>query len=391
MAIVQTLFGDILDQLLPKGVRSKTGELNGGITGMLMPDPTKEMMIGSAGLRNLEEAGMPQRLSTDDLAMAQFDLESLGKEGVETKTDWLKRGVEIDPLADKVMYEIPDNEVRLLKGKKLENLEGEFGFSELFKADLLTNAYPDLEDLKIKIINKPKSSSAGGFDPVENVLVLNKGHDYVKKDFKKTLLHEVQHFVQEKENFTRGENFKLRLSEEEDYVKGVAAMEKAIGSKYVVDSLAKLLVESEGLNFKAGSVQKAMTDIVNNPGMDTKKILEESFQSKEMAQKFLSRMKQYPALFGFLESKELADMGYVQAFNKYQRVAGEQFANATGARGELNQDELLMPFNRYRDSLLDPNNMLPSSLYQRKDALQGMQNFADPMESSIQSSIPKGL
>lgn len=387
LKIIKGIFGVDPTDLLP-GVRDTGSFARNPLEGGMMPDLTAKMMIGEGGLRNLEEAGMPQRLSTDDLAMAQFDLESLGKDGLEGKTDWLKRGVEIDPLADKVMYEIPDDEVRLLKGRKLENLEGEYGFSELFKADLLTNAYPDIEDLKIKIINEPKSSSAGGFDPVENILVLNKGHDYVKQDFKKTLLHEVQHFVQEKENFTRGENFKLRLSEEEDYVAGVTAMEKAIGSKYVVDSLAKLLVDSEGSNLKAGSVQKAMTDLVNNPGMDTKKVLEKSFQSKEMAQKFLSRMKQYPALVGFLDSKELADMGYVQAFNKYQRVAGEQFANATAARGNMTADEIYFPPNAYRYDLLDPNNMLPSSIAQQ---LQGKQNFANPMESSIKSSIPEGL
>jgi hypothetical protein len=387
LKIIKGIFGVDPTDLLP-GVRDTGSFSRNPLEGGMMPDLTAKMMIGEGGLRNLEEAGMPQRLSTDDLAMAQFDLESLGKDGLEGKTDWLKRGVEIDPLADKVMYEIPDDEVRLLKGRKLENLEGEYGFSELFKADLLTNAYPDIEDLKIKIINEPKSSSAGGFDPVENILVLNKGHDYVKQDFKKTLLHEVQHFVQEKENFTRGENFKLRLSEEEDYVAGVTAMEKAIGSKYVVDSLAKLLVDSEGSNLKAGSVQKAMTDLVNNPGMDTKKVLEKSFQSKEMAQKFLSRMKQYPALVGFLDSKELADMGYVQAFNKYQRVAGEQFANATAARGNMTADEIYFPPNAYRYDLLDPNNMLPSSIAQQ---LQGKQNFANPMESSIKSSIPEGL
>lgn len=384
--IVKGIFGvDLLDQL--PGLARNKNVLEGG----MMPDLTTKMMIGEGGLSNLEKAGMPQRLSADDFAMAQFDLASLGASGVAEKTDWLKRGIAIDPVADKVMYEIPDNEVRLLKGRKLEDLKGEYGFSELFKADLLTNAYPDLQDLKIKIVNNPNSSSAGGFDPVNNTLVLNRGHDYVKQDVKKTLLHEVQHFVQEKENFTRGENFKLRLSEEQDYNDGVSAMNKALGSKYVTDSLAKMLTNAEGLNLNARNVEKAMVDIMNNPGLDTKKILEKSFNSKEMAEKFLSRAKQYPALVGFLESKDLADEGYVKAFNKYQKVAGEQFANATAARGGMNQDQLLA--RNVTNDLLAPNDMLPSSMAQRQAALKGMQSqqFADPMASSIQSSIPQGL
>lgn len=386
LKIVKNIFGiDPMDMI--QGLR-QTNPLEGG----MFPDLTPKMMIGEGGLRNLEAAGMPQRLSTDDLAMAQFDLESLGKEGVESKTDWLKRGVEIDPLADKVMYEIPDDEVRLLKGRKLENLKGDYGFSELFKADLLTNAYPDLEDLKIRIVNDPKSSSAGGFDPVENILLINRGHEYVKQDIKKTLLHEVQHFVQGKENFTRGENFKLRLGEEEDYVLGTESMKKALTSSVTAKDLAKMLTENQGLNLNAANVQRAMAALADNPGFKTEEILRETLGNKEMAEKFISRAKQYPALKGFLESKELADEGYVKAFDKYQRVAGEQYANATAARGDMNQDQLLA--RQVRNDMLDPNNMLPSSLQQRQAALKAMQSqeqITDPMQSSIQSSIPQGL
>ena len=386
LKIIKGIFGVDPTDLLP-GLAKGKNPLEGG----MFPDLTPKMMIGEGGLKNLEAAGMRQGLSSEDLAMAQFDLQSLGKEGLEKNTDWITKGIEIDPIAEKVMYEIPDDEVRLLKGRKLENLDGQFGFSELFKADLLTNAYPELTDLKINIINEPKSNSAGTFNPVKNVLTLNRGHDYVKGDIKKTLLHEIQHFVQEKENFTRGEQFALRLSEEPDYNAGVEAMQKAIGSKYVTDGLAKMLTDAQGLNLNARNVEKAMMDIVNNPGMDTKKILEQSFQSKEMADKFLSRAKQYPALVGFLESKDLADMGYVQAFNKYQRVAGEQYANATAERGGMNQAQRMQ--RRIRADLLAPDDMLPSSMAERLAAKQGMQDqqFTDPMQSSIQSSIPQGL
>lgn len=376
LKIVKGIFGiDPTDML--QGLK-QTNPLEGG----MFPDLTPKMMIGEGGLSNLEKAGMPQRLSSEDLAMAQFDLNSLGKEGTEAKTDWLKKGVEIDPLADKVMYEIPDNEVRLLKGRKLEDLNGEYGFSELFKADLLINAYPDLENLKINIINKPKSNTAGSFDPINNVLVLNRGHDYIKKDIKKTLLHEVQHFVQEKENFTRGESFPLRLLDEQDYVLGTKAMKKALTSDLTSKDLAKMLVENEGLNFNATKVQQAMVALAEKPDQKTEEVLQNVFGSKEMAEKFISRAKQYPALKGFLESKELAEEGYLKAFDKYQKVAGEQFANATAARGNMTADEIYFAPNAYRNDLLSPDNMLPSLFTQK---------FANPAESSIKSSIPQGL
>lgn len=375
--LFRSVFPTLMDNLSAQGViRPREG--GGG----LIP----QMMIGEGGLRNLEKAGVDLPMKADDLAMAQFDLESIGRRGIEEKTDWLQRGVEIDPNAEKVMYEIPDDEVRMLKGRDPNKLEGEYGFTELFKADLLTNAYPEIEDLVVKVVNEPKSSRAGGFDPVKNVLVINRGHDYVKENgLKRTVLHEVQHFVQEKENFTRGESFATRLNEEEDYVLGSTAMAKALQSDVTASDLARMLTNEKGLNFSAAKVQEAMQAIAANPGVDTKKIVETILGTKEMADKFISRANQYPALRGFLESKEMADEGYIKAFDKYQRVTGEQFANATMNRADMNAAQRME--RPVRQDLLDPNTMLPSSF----QAQMAQQNVVDPNVSSIQSSIPQGL
>ena len=302
----------------------------------------------------------------------------------------IKEGIEIDPLADKAMYEIPDDEVRLLKGRDPEKLKGEYGFSELFKADLLTNAYPEISEVRINVYHDPKSSKVGGFDPLENTLIINASHPYIKENgFKKTVLHEVQHFIQAKEGFTMGEKFDLRLQEEPDFAMGVTAMQKALNSPMTANDLAKMLTESKGLNFSAAAVQKAMADLAASPGESTQKVLERTLGNKEMADKFLTRARQYPALRGFLESKEMADEGYVKAFDKYQRVAGEQYANATMNRSELSAEQRLQ--RPVAQDLLAPNAMLPSSFAANQgEALKQVQ-YADPFASSIQSTIPEGL
>lgn len=393
MAIVQTLFGDILDQFLPKTVRSKTGELNGGITGMLMPEPSKEMMIGQAGLRNLEEAGMPQQVRSDELAQALMDYKDLGDDQF-ARTDWLGKGVEIDVNADKSMYEIPDNEVRLLKGKDPEKIKGDIGFLELFKADLLENAYPDIGDIKLRFIDDPKSGTAGGYDPVQNVLVINRENDYVKKNgIKKVALHEVQHFVQAKEGLTFGDSFAMRLAEEEDYVRGADALNKSLDSNMVRSDLAKMLTENDKLGFTPTNVQLAIKQLAENPTEDMKVVLTRAFGDKTLADKFISKVGAYPALRGVIESKELAEDGYRSAFKKYTGTAGEAFANSTMVRGEMNQQQLNA--NPARNEIarqgFDVATLLPSTFQrERADDLRQVQ-YADPMESSIQSSIPKGL
>lgn len=393
MAIVQTLFGDILDQFLPKSVRSKTGELNGGITGMLMPEPSKEMMIGQAGLRNLEEVGMPQQVRSDELAQALMDYKDLGDDQF-ARTDWLGKGVEIDVNADKTMYEIPDNEVRLLKGKDPEKIKGDVGFLELYKADLLENAYPDIGELKLRFYDDAKSSSAGGFDPVENVLTINRKHPYVKENgLKPTILHEVQHFVQAKEGLTFGESLAMRLAEEQDYVLGTNALNKSLDNNMVRSDLAKMLVENEKLGFTPTNVQLAIKQLAENPTEDMNRILTRAFGDKTLAEKFISKVGAYPALRGIIESKELAEEGYRSAFRKYSSTGGEAFANASMVRGEMNQQQLNADAarNEIARQGLDVANLLPSS-FQRERANELRQvQYADPMESSIKSSIPEGL
>lgn len=386
--IIKGIFGVDPTDLLP-GIRDTGAFSRNPLEGGMMPDLAPKMMIGEGGLRNLEAAGMPQSLQADELAFAKKDFDELGADQF-ARTDWLGKGVEIDVNADKVMYEIPDNEVRILKGKDPEKIKGDIGFLELFKADLLENAYPDLGELKLRFYDDPESSKAGGYDPVKNVLTINRKHDYVKQNgLKKTILHEVQHFVQNKEGFTMGESSDLRLAEEKDYVLGVNALKKALDSNMVRQDVVKFLAENPNQNFNASNVVKAITMLADNPKVDAKEVLKESFKSADMADKFMSKANAYPALKGVLESKELAEDGYRSAFKKYTGVGGEAFANATMVRGEMTEPQLRA--TPARDEIaaqgFDVNTLLPSMLEAR---LAG-KPYADPMESSIQSSIPKGL
>lgn len=387
LKIVKNIFGiDPMDMV--QGLRQQN-PLEGG----MFPDLTPKMMIGEGGLRNLEEAGMPQSLKAEDLAFAKRDFEELGADQF-ARTDWLGKGVEIDVNADKVMYEIPDNEVRLLKGKDPEKIKGDIGFLELYKADLLENAYPDIGDMRLRFVDDPKSNTAGGYDPVQNVLVINRKHDYVKENgLKKTILHEVQHFVQAKEGLTFGDSFAMRLGEEEDYVLGAEALKKSLDNNMVRNDIVKMLTENPNQGFTPTNVQLAIKQLADNPTEDAKSVLTKAFGDKTLADKFISKSGAYPALRGVLESKEMAEDGYRNAFKKYTGTAGEAFANSTMVRGEMTEPQLRA--NPARNEIaaqgFDVNELLPSS-FQRvnADALRQAQ-YADPMESSIQSSIPKGL
>lgn len=383
--ITKGLFGDIVDTLVPSTRRNIDREFQSG----LLP----EMMIGERGLQNLEAAGMPQQVRSDELAQALMDYKDLG-DNQFARTDWLGKGVEIDVNADKTMYEIPDDEVRLLKGKNPETIKGDVGFLELFKADLLEKAYPEIGDIRLRFIDDAKSGTAGGYDPVENILVINRKNDYVKKNgIKKVALHEVQHFVQAKEGLTFGDSFAMRLAEEEDYVRGADALNKSLDNNMVRNDIVKMLTENQKLGFTPTNVQLALKNLAENPTESTKAVLVKAFGDKNLADKFISKAGAYPALRGVLESKEMAEDGYRTAFKKYTSTGGEAYANATMVRGDLNQQQINADpaRNEIARQGFDVANLLPSS-FQRERANELRQvQYADPMESSIQSSIPKGL
>jgi hypothetical protein len=89
----------------------------------------------------------------------------------------------------------------------------------------------------------------------------------------------------------------------------------------------------------------------------------------------------------------MAEDGYRNAFKKYTGTGGEAFANATMVRGDMNEAQLRAnpARNEIASQGFDVNTLLPST-FQREnaDALRQVQ-YTNPMESSIQSSIPQGL
>lgn len=381
LKIIKGIFGVDPTDLLP-GVRDTGAFARNPLEGGMMPDLTAKMMIGEGGLSNLEKAGLPQRVSAEELRQYTDELSQYGQDMFERNSDAFTKGVEIDVNASKAMYEIPDDAVQVRKGRDINKIN-EAGFSEVFKADLLENAYPDIADVKLSFYNDPKSSSAGGFDPVKNVLRINRSHPYVKENgVKKTVLHEVQHFVQAKEGLTYGESFAMRLAEEPDYQMGKQYLDKALQSPQVANDLVKMLTDNPKINLNATNTQLAIKALADNPTEDAEVVLTRSLGGKDMAQKFLSKAKAYPALRGVLESKAMAEDGYRAAFAKYKNVEGEGWANATMNRADMTQAQ--RDENRIRQQLLAQGNVPGEMLTSRFQASLGNDlGYTDPTQTTI--------
>ena len=106
-------------------------------------------------------------------------------------------------------FEIGDNKARLNP-----NFKSGGRLSELLEHEELFKAYPELRDIKIKKIIDEKGEKLGYYDPNKKEIAINHIGD------KSTLMHEVQHAIQEIEGFAKGsgakgENYRLSHGEAE--------------------------------------------------------------------------------------------------------------------------------------------------------------------------------
>lgn len=84
--------------------------------------------------------------------------------------------------------------------------EGSSKLGDVLEHEELYKKYPELANIDVTII-KDKNSPAGTYNPQEDRIIINKA----SIDNRGTILHEIQHAIQEREDFSRGSNQSLFL------------------------------------------------------------------------------------------------------------------------------------------------------------------------------------
>jgi hypothetical protein len=350
-------------------------------TSRVSPSLVPEMFIGREGISNIGGAEAPGALKT--LEDAQRDWFRLPAE--EWDALYPKQGVAFDPVANKAMLEISDKNVDLRKGVDLNKIpENEIlTFDEVFKADTLKKAYPDIEEVTVSFIDDPVSPRLAAFAPEQNMILFNRQHpDWKKEDTPvKVALHEIQHYVQGKELFTKGESFTGVLNQNESYNQASTSLTKAI-TQSPAESLR--FGKTEKLGFNPDNVAEAIAALSRPDGLSARKSLENSFKDKAMADKFITRAPNYPTLEAALKAKDQASQGYNKAVADYMKVAGEVFARQTEQRRGMGVAERIAnPAMRAIET--DPQNMAAGVTIDNMTAPRA----ADPFQMQVpQSTIP---
>lgn len=357
MGIVTGLFRmvapAIVDNLEAQGViKSGNGLFDTRATPSLIP----EMFIGKSGAANLEQDGViPAGEATKMLDEAAADWLKLAPEEWDTK--WAEAGFAYDPVANKAMMEISDKNVNIKKGIDLDRLPAneKYGFSELISAETLKKAYPEIDEVKIGFMDDPESPRLAAFAPDTNTIFFNREHPNWKQGYDpiKTVVHEVQHYVQGKEKLTTGEGFTALLAQNDNFQAAVAQVNPS--SPEVLQDASRFAKEYSGVGFTKDKTLRALRALADNEGVNAYTALKREFKSEEDAQKFIAFGTQFPALKQILDAKELASTEYNKTYGDYLRVAGEVFARQTEQRrGMSGAERLERP--AMREIITDPLN-----------------------------------
>lgn len=114
-------------------------------------------------------------------------------ETIRRNTGWFKGS------DNKWRYEISDDQAKFLID--LPTQEKQVTLSDLLSHDKLYAAYPDIADIQVLFADMP-SQNNGEYIINQDAIAINT--NMTEEDALSTLLHEVQHAIQERENFARG-------------------------------------------------------------------------------------------------------------------------------------------------------------------------------------------
>jgi hypothetical protein len=144
----------------------------------------------------------------------------------------------------------------------------------------LYEAYPQIEDIPITVDESLDEGMLGFFRPSWNLITINKKQVEKPLDFKNTLLHEIQHWVQEREGFEQGTNVRSQeVSERAPAVKSELQTTRDESHANLLETARKALANY----YRTAEHREAARDVVG----DALEFLEESGQSADKLEEYL--------------------------------------------------------------------------------------------------------
>lgn len=166
----------------------------------------REMLSGvkdADGNSYVQLAGEHALIANRQSLVKAQTMESIGKgkEEIWKETGWVKGR------DGKWRFEIPDNLDKINFAPLKENETCRLG--DIYNNPKLYEAYPELENMKVRLSSDLPDSTHGRFNS-DGITLNRKTLEEAPAQAKETLVHEIQHAIQEKEDFASGGNVGTR-------------------------------------------------------------------------------------------------------------------------------------------------------------------------------------
>ncbi|CAB5225672.1 hypothetical protein UFOVP745_52, partial [uncultured Caudovirales phage] len=267
-----------------------------------------------------EAAEMP-KFMRDSLETAK----AMAKEGKDSETIRAITGWFPGKYDDKMRWEVPDNEARYLPATKQWGKGSEqwaANLDEIIDHPALFEAYPEARKIRVSRLATSDTAS-GSFSSASNRISLNALKDNMENF--STLLHEVQHWIQDKEGFARGsspEEMGLRRARSKALDNMLIEREREI--------LGMSAMEADNIAIKTGGMA-ALEAVQSKLDSDAEwnNIKQELNRYKRTG--FLSSEEQYRRTAGEIESRDIQAR---QSFTPEQRKAIAPYSSENIAKDE---------------------------------------------------------
>ena len=312
------------DASIPLELKNMLANVNLGLTKGI-----KYLFTGEMGAYSLN---MQDECDTrlDNLFTAKEMLEA----GKDMRTIKLATGWEINQADGKWRYEIDDSMYRVIRDLPEWNSIKEFNDANLTLGQVLSGAdellttYPDLADTKI-IIDENYGKGQGAYHPDTNTIFIG-GDSF--KNLRITILHEIQHAIQELESFTPGSS----IPKEEHIFRKLSFLLKlkyddpSINSRQNRKNIDQLIA-----NWK--HVHQIRNKRLKEKNPDRQNKLEDIYVNLLQQINKLNKQLYYPEEL----SKEFKVYRILQPVEIYQRNAGEVEARNVEYRHGLSAEDRL--------------------------------------------------
>lgn len=199
---------------------------------------------------------------------------------------------------------------------------------DVFIHNNLKEAYPELMNIETRMMRQGSNAYGSlGSDALNKEQVLHVRKDLSPENARSTMLHELQHAIQEQEGFAAGGN--------------TNTMDRLIGKAKERDFLIRQSEEWQDANKLVNNVYDKY--FTNNLTIDEVKAAEKELQ------------KQYPILLDQIDASDAARKIGDDPVEAYKRLAGEAEARLTQTRRNLSPEERkqYFPFE-FQDEIRNP-------------------------------------